>query len=538
MIRILKYVGIILVFLILLLAAAFVARSLYDRQIPYSVALDGTQIPNFERIELPHDHQFSSATSLPFTGGAAIDIDSDGTDELFIGGGYGQDDVIYRFTDGKFAPVENIAGIKKPEGGSTLSSLVLDVDKDGKQDLIITRGTGIWLYLNQGGTFTTQKLDAPMSEDTTPLTVAVADVNRDGHFDMYVSGYIRNDLVEGVNIFNKKGYGGTSAMLVNRGDNTFENQTKERGLYFKHNTFQSAFIDMDMDGDVDLVVAHDTGHVGTWENDGNGHFTRTTNPNSDEFSYPMGIGIADYDNNGLVDFFFSNVGSSPPNFLVRGDLRPDQVSNWKWIFFQNIGDMKFEDVAQAKKLADYEFGWGGVFEDLNLDGREDLIVSENYVSAPFHKIPFLRLPGRLLVQTPAGEFAAVGAEAGVVNRRYSISPVTTDFNNDGLPDFVHINISGRSLAFLSKGENTNGYLKIKLPRNVSSIGAMVTITLEDGKKLYRPFVSGEGLAGDSTETIIVGLGSQNATQVSIKFIGGRIVNRFGPFKNETLVIDQ
>ena len=87
---------------------------------------------------------------------------------------------------------------------------------------------------------------------------------------MYVSGYIRNDLVEGLNIFNKEGYGGTSALLINNGDNTFRDETKDRGLYYKHNTFQAAFIDLDRDGDLDLVVAHDTGHVKTWENRGNG----------------------------------------------------------------------------------------------------------------------------------------------------------------------------------------------------------------------------------------------------------------------------
>jgi hypothetical protein len=377
-------------------------------------------------------------------------------------------------------------------------------------------------------------LDAPLLEDTTPVSVAVADINADGHFDMYVSGYIRNDLIEGLNIFNKEGYGGTSALLINRGDNSFEDQTKERGLYYKHNTFQSAFIDFDNDGDLDLVVAHDTGQVKTWENDGSGHFTDSSNPSSDQFTYPMGIAIGDYDNDGLVDFFFSNVGSSPPHFLVKGDLREDQQHNWKWMLFRNLGGMKFEDVAEKAKLADYEFSWGAVFEDLNLDGREDLVVSENFVSAPFHKFGFMRLPGRLLVQTPAGEFAEVGAEAGVVNKRYSIAPVTADFNSDGRPDIVHVNIAGRSQVFLSSGEISNGFLKVRLSRDISSIGAMVTIELDDGKILYRPYVSGEGLSSDSSQVIIVGLGEQQAIKVSVRYIDGQTVERSGPFRNQVV----
>jgi len=533
--KILKFLSLSVILLVVLLIALISGRAILDKQIPYDVSLASTVVPTFETIELPQQHSHSDATSLPVTAGAAIDIDGDGVDELFIGGGHGQADVLYKFNDGGFEVISNAAGIDKPEGGSSLGALVLDTDKDGQQDLIVVRPTGIWLYSNNGGIFSGRKLDAPLLTDTTAVSVAVADINRDGHFDMYVSGYIRNDLIEGLNIFNKEGYGGTSALLINRGDDSFEDQTKERGLYYKHNTFQSAFIDFDNDGDLDLAVAHDTGQVKTWANNGNGQFIDTSNPNSAEYSYPMGIAIGDYDNDGLVDFFFSNSGSSPPHFMLKGDLRDDQQHNWKWLMFRNLGDMKFEDVAEETKLADYEFAWGAVFEDFNLDGREDLAVSQNFVSAPFHKFGFMRLPGRFLVQTPAGEFAEVGAEAGVVNKRYSIAPVTADFNNDGLPDIVHVNIAGRSKAFLSTGATSNGFLKVQLPRDISSIGAMVTIELDDGKKLFKPYVSGEGLSSDSSHVIIAGLGAQQAKKVSVRFIDGQTEERNGPFRNETVL---
>ena len=172
-----------------------------------------------------------------------------------------------------------------------------------------------------------------------------------------------------------------------------------------------------------------------------------------------------------------------------------------------------------------------MFEDLNLDGREDLVVSQNFVSAPFHKVPFMRLPGRLYVQNSSGEFAEVGAEAGVVNKRYSIAPVTADFNGDGRADIVHINVAGKSQAFISEPEDSNSYLKIKMPRDVSSIGAMVTVTLEDGSKLYKPYVSGEGLVSDSSNIIIAGLGSQSATTVEVSYIDGETKKIDGTFKN-------
>ena len=533
-----RMLKIIIVMMIMMFSAMWIYTT-RDAKIDYEVATAGLAIPTYDTVELDHSQSHKDATSLPFTASAAIDLDGDGVQELFIGGGHQQADVMYRFSGGTFTRIADAAGVTKAsDASSTLGALALDADKDGDEDLIVTRPGGVWLYENNGGSLSGVLLTTPMESDTTPLSVAVADLNNDGHFDMFVSGYIRNDLVEGLNVF-REGYGGTSALLINTGDNrNFSNETEARGLLYKHNTFQSAFIDFEKDGDLDLVVAHDTGQVKTWVNDGSGNFSDLPNPNSSVYSYPMGIAIGDYDNNGYVDFMFSNVGSTPPHFMVAGDLTEDQQHHWKWILLNNKGDGSFEDKAVPAKIADYEFGWGLVFEDLNLDGREDAVVAQNFVSAPFHKIPFMRLPGRLFIQTEDNEFAEVGAEAGVVNKRYSITPVTADFNGDGAADIVHINVAGKSQAYLSKGvAGGNGYLKVKMPRDISSIGAMVEITLEDGTVLNKPYVSGEGLASDSSNMIIAGLGAQQATSIEVKYLDGSNLVLPGSYRDETVVVD-
>ncbi|MFB3103569.1 MAG: FG-GAP repeat domain-containing protein, partial [Pseudomonadales bacterium] len=310
--------------------------------------------------------------------------------------------------------------------------------------------------------------------------------------------------------------------LINNGDNTFTNQTEESGLSYKHNTFQAVFWDVDNDGLEDLIVAHDTGQVRTWKNLGDLKFENVPNPNSDVYSYPMGIAVTDYDNDGLVDFFFSNTGTTAPPFIAKGDLRDDQTYDPKWLMFHNDGNFQFTDTAEKTKLADYEFSWGAVFDDFNLDGRPDLVVSENYVDLPPHKFRFLRLPCRFFVQNVNGEFAAVGAEAGVVNRRYGISPLTADFNLDGAPDIVHVNLAGKSKVYISKNETTD-YVKVKLPNTVKSIGAIVKATLSDGRTLYRPFVKGEGLCSDSTPIITIGTGGAEVTSVEVKYLTGETV---------------
>lgn len=520
--------------LVTLVVLVIVARGVVDMRVKYDVSTDGINIPHYSAIDIPFDQNNDFSSAHPFAAGAVIDIDNDGTEELFLGGGPWQSDALLQYVNGAFEMIPFAAGISKGDEVASFGASVIDTDGDGRDDLLVTRTDGVWLHRNLGDSFSNVKLPLDIPLDTTPMSVAVADLNRDGHFDLFVAGYVRLDLVEGQNIFNKKGYGGTSLLFMNQGDNTFVDVTEKAGLTYRHNTFMGIFVDIDRDGFEDLVVAHDTGQVRTWRNQGDGTFVNRENPNSFEYSYPMGIAVGDYNNDGEVDFAFSNVGTTPPNFMIRGDLTDDQVSNWKWLLFENTGGFTFSDAGAKAKIADYEFSWGMVMEDLNLDGRQDLIVSENYIGLPPHKVPFLRLPGRLLVQNTSGEFAAVGKEAGVVNRRYSISPLTADFNDDGYPDIVHVNISGRSQAFLSAGGEA-GYLKVKLPNRVSSIGATVSVSLADGRTLTKWFVLGEGLGSDSSHILTFGLGSGEASDIRVSLLDGTRQKISGPFRNEMVV---
>ncbi len=518
--------------LILLVVVAVIGMALADSRIDYDVSTDGVDIPTYATVEIPFDQSNDFSTAHPFAAGAIIDIDNDGTEELFLGGGPGQSDGLFRFTDASFERID-VTGIDKATEVASFGASVIDTDGDGRDDLLVSRTDGVWLHRNLGGHFSSEKLPLDIPDNTTPMSVGVADLNRDGHFDLFVAGYIRLDLVEGQNIFNKKGYGGSSRLFMNRGDNTFDDVTDQAGLTYAHNTFMGIFVDVDEDGFEDLVVAHDTGQVRTWKNQGDGTFVNRVNPNSKVYSYPMGIAVGDYNNDSRVDFAFSNVGGTPPDFMIRGDLTDDQVSNWKWLLFKNKGNFAFEDAADEAKIADYEFSWGMTFEDLNLDGRQDLIVSENYIGLPPQKLPFLRAPGRLLIQNTQGEFAAVGKEAGVVNKRYSISPIVADFNGDGYSDIVHVNIAGRSQAFISEGGN-NGFLKVKLPNHASSIAAIVEVTLIDGSTLTQPFVSGEGLCSDPSHIMVFGLGQSRVSDVAVKYLDGTRAERNGDFRNQLL----
>ena len=127
----------------------------------------------------------------------------------------------------------------------------------------------------------------------------------------------------------------------------------------------------------------------------------------------------------------------------------------------------------------------------------------------------------------------MGEQSGVINRGYGITPLTADFNNDGSPDVVHINIAGKSKVFISQNRQNN-YLKVKLDDTISSIAAKITVTRSDGSIIYRDFISGEGLNSDQSHVQIIGLSQFSANKVTVEYIDGTTVEKIGEFSNEVI----
>jgi len=465
-----------------------------------------SEIPVFKNIDFNSNNVFDNKRSLPWIGTALIDLDNDGIDEVFVAGGVTQEDAIWKYDNGNFKEVTMEVGLpKKPVGTTTLGAVSFDLDANGYTDLLLTGDYGILWYQNMGDSiFEVKKINTPLDEKSEANSITLGDVNRDGFADIFLSAYIKLDKMEGQTIFKDLNYGASSLLLMNNGDNTFRDGTVEMGLSYIHNTFCAVFVDVDKDSYLDLVVAHDTGEVRTYKNNEGSGFTKKDNPTTGKYSYPMGIAVGDYNNDGNIDFFFSNTGSSVPKFLARGDLAEEDEFISNWMLFRNDGNFQFTDVADETKVADFEFSWGAIFEDFNLDGRQDLVVAENYVDFPPHKL--FKLPCRFLVQRPDGTFASVEEQAKVINKNYAITPLTSDFNQDGYPDLIYANISGPMKASINEGGDAN-FITVRLPETAKYVGSQVIVNKTDGSLLSDVYVVGEGLVSDQTSALTFGLGN-------------------------------
>lgn len=453
----------------------------------------------FTELETGFTH-IASKEEFPFTGAAVIDLEADGQDELFLSGSKGQKDLLLKYQDGKLIDIAKEKNISSDLSAS-LGANSFDIDNDGDTDLVISKRDGVWFYLNDHGSFKAKKVFSNTKKDYVTFNVAITDVNKDSLPDLYLSNFIvPENFVTAT--FNKKEHAKANILLLNKGDFVFEDITEKTGTAGSQNTFLSSFVDLNMDGHLDLVLANNTGEIEIFKNHGDLKFEKTKSNSG--LGFWMGIAIGDIDNDGDQDLFFSNVGSTVPEKLLRGDLREEQKLNLAWLLLRNEGDFNFTNTTKEYELDGYGFGWGGVFEDINLDGDLDLLVAQNYINWPGHKFKKLKSKAFLQLNNKEGKaFYDQHKALKLKNAHYAQSPVVLDFDGDAKPDLVWLNMNGPARAFLNNSQNNS--LKILVPDNLEYLGANFILETKNGKKYTKQITNNVGFSTDQTTSVFFGL---------------------------------
>lgn len=137
-----------------------------------------------------------------------------------------------------------------------------------------------------------------------------------------------------------------------------------------------------------------------------------------------GVALFDYDNDGLLDIFFTN-GAAIPSL----DKTDSSFSNR---LFHNNGDGTFTDVTDKSGLAGIGYSMGVAAGDYDNDGYVDLYVTGFNQNQLFHN-------------NGDGTFTDVTAKAGVagivpgMGKAWAVAAGWFDYNNDGLLDLLVIN---------------------------------------------------------------------------------------------------
>jgi enediyne biosynthesis protein E4 len=231
-----------------------------------------------------------------------------------------------------------------------------------------------------------------------------------------------------------------------------------------------AFFDYDQDGWLDIYLTNGTHLDANWpagqaptshlyKNNRDGTFTDVTEKSGlARTGWQTGVCVGDYDNDGWDDLFCCFWGHN--------------------ILFHNDGDGTFTDVTRKAGLYDERVRWGSgcTFLDYDRDGHLDLFIC-NYIKLDLTKtpsageaascqwkgIPVMCGPRGLPADTNVlyrnngdGTFSDVSEKSGILKTgpRYSITAVTSDFDNDGWPDIYVTVDSEPSILFRNNHDGT------------------------------------------------------------------------------------
>ena len=199
--------------------------------------------------------------------------------------------------------------------------------------------------------------------------IVVADVDGDRRLDLYL-------LTQA----------GENQLWRNLGGGRFEDITESAGVGLGERiSVTAAFADIDNDGDPDLFVT--TVKMGNvlFENDGKGHFKDISKTAGvDYVGHSSGAVFFDYDRDGRLDLFVTNVGVYTTDERGRdgyfvgvgnafgGHLYPERTE--ASILYRNLGGNRFADVSRQTGLVDASWSGDASAVDLDEDGWLDLYV--------------------------------------------------------------------------------------------------------------------------------------------------------------------
>jgi len=337
----------------------------------------------------------------------------------------------------RFTDVTKDSGLKIADntgvGGTNPHAVAVeDFNGDGLHDVIIlTFGKPhIYYFRNLGNLkFRDVTKDSGLeSFEGDGTGAAIADFDRDGHLDVYLTSLRK----------------GASRLFKGKGDGTFEDISEKAGVLVKGSARSAAWNDVDGDGRPDLYVTRPDGANLLFRNKGDGTFVDIATEAGVELAdrHSLGCAFGDVDGDGLDDLFVTNYKS--------------QVST----LFKSLGNGKFKDITEEAGLGRKASSVGCVMADVFNRGRLDLYVSTdswlsgaNSTEAQLLKMKHTVEPNLLYTNDGRGKFATV-VDPILESKTLGHDLVIEDFDHDGLPDiYVGVDAESGNKWATTKGGN-------------------------------------------------------------------------------------
>ncbi len=473
-------------------------------------------------------HQYQVHEGFFGGGVCVLDVNNDGYQDVYLTSGLGEDQLLINQKNGTFTNIFKGSGLEISADYITLGVTSADVNRDGFVDLYITTSTTKdlknkipraknLLFLNQGdGTFKDGTSKFGLDKFSSFSTGAsFGDFNADGYPDLYVGNYFQDyegplNEISDATIVNANNTA-KDYLFLNQKGKSFKNVYYDYGLTHQGFGFGANFTDFDNDGDLDLMVINDFGYKAKPN-----YLLRNEFPEK-KFTYiekekgmdlrinAMTAATGDYDNNGLYDYFVTNIKFN--RFMVQSKAG-------------------FVDKAVELGTSFFTISWGANFGDYDHDGDLDLFVLNGDLN------PYTQPMGSYLFMNDTLKFKDIAFASAINDYGIGRGSVTFDFDKDGDLDILVVNQKPvkqgypvESMTHLYRNDSTKGnWLQVQLRGNRSDrlgLGATVKVFANSIQMMRE--VDGGGSSHLSQNSSIQHFGLGNIDQVDsivVHWIGG------------------
>ncbi len=368
------------------------------------------------------------------SGVATGDIDGDDLVDVYFACLDGPNVLYKNLGNWKFKDVTEEAGVACPDRFSNGVTFA-DIDGDNDLDLLVTAlGGPNACFLNDGsGNFTEVTESVGLKSNMGSTSMALADIDGDGDLDLYITNFKKKsvenlyppherapnrvtrkigDTFEVVPKFKEHyrigTFGGRSVLLenpdpdflyLNDGNGHFKRVSFTDGRFLDETGkpfselrdwgLLARLQDFDNDGDPDIYVCNDYWSPDRiWINDGQGHFQAIDKLAIRHTSkFTMAVDFSDIDRDGDLDFLLIDMlaqdhqrrmqqmgtdSQQIPAVIGKFDDRPQIKRN---TLFLNRGDNTYAEIGQFSGVHATEWTWSTLFLDVDLDGYEDILLT-------------------------------------------------------------------------------------------------------------------------------------------------------------------
>ena len=421
-----------------------------------------------------------------------------------------------------------------------------DFDNDGFPDLYVGNIGQNQLYHNNGdGTFTDVTIASGTQAGGWTSSCVLADFNGDTWPDLYVVTYLAGETpFQPCNKRVRPRCGPLNypaqpdRFYLNRGDGTFVELTGQKGLGANDGRGLGVVAaDFEGSGKLSLFVANDMS--------ANFYFRNiTTTPDAIQFEEQALLSGLAFDHLGQAKACMG-IAAGDFNHDERLDLHVTNFYRQSNDLYAQEADGTFHDVAREARLFDPSFlmlGWGTQFLDGDLDGHQDLIITNGHVHDPVDPAIPYHMPSQFLKNSGTDTFTEIPADQlgdFFKNKRLGRSLARLDWNRDGREDACISYLNDPSALLTNTTATTGNFLSVKLVAVNSArdaIGSRVRV-VSGNQSWTQQLTAGDGFQASNERLLVFGLGHRSTIdRIEIVWPSGAKTETPAVTPNQTLLI--